>query len=71
MISNPKGTMTWYYEPLDPNQPPGVVVESILRTPQFSSMADRYQDDGFGNGIDTNTYSDIESLLFHIFEDLH
>lgn len=68
MISDPKGTMTWYYE----SQPrPVAVVESILRTPQFSSMADRYQDDGFGNGIDTNTHSDIESLLFHIFEDLH
>ena len=59
MISNPKGTMTWYYGSSDQDQPPGVVVESILRAPQFSSMVDRYQDDGFGNGIDTNTFSYI------------
>lgn len=71
MISNPKGTMTWYYESSDPDQPPSMSVVSILRTPQFSSMVDSFQDDGFGNAIDTNTYSDIESLLFHILEDLH
>ena len=71
MISNPKGTMTWYYEPSDPDQPPGVVVESILLTPQFSSMVDRFQDDGFGNGIDTNHLLDTETTITHILEDLH
>ena len=71
MISDPKGTMTWYYESSDLDQPPSMSVVSILLTPQFSSMVDRYQDDGFGNAIDTNHLLDTETTFTHILEDLH
>jgi len=71
VISNPNGTMTRYYEPYDPLDKPISVVKSIFRTPQFSSLADRYQDDGFGNGIDTGHHLNTEAILFHLFEDLH
>lgn len=71
MISDPQGTMTWYYEPLDTEDRPTQTLEPILRTPQFSSMVDRFQDDGFGNAIDTNHLLDIETTIIHILEDLH
>ena len=65
MISSLDSHITWYwYE--DGYQE----VHSVLCTPHFSSLIDRYQDDGFGNATPVKACTDKPALDF-ILEDLH
>lgn len=68
MISRPNGTMTW--SSLDGRF---IEVHSVLRTPHYSSMIDRYQDDGFGEPFDTDPLpGETNQVALDItLEDLH
>ena len=65
MISSPNSHITWYWYADDYQE-----VHSVLCTPHFSSLIDRYQDDGFGNAVSVKACTDKPALDF-ILEDLH
>ncbi len=65
MISSPNSNLTWYWSE-DGHQE----VWPILRTPHYSSLVDRFQDDGFGNPIPVKSDTDEAALCF-ILEELH